>query len=88
MVIELTDVEPPHVLRSTTHMSVMDLDGGLSFTPVPSGTRMSWAWHVRPVGALRWMKPAVKAIGARNERRIWTSLKLYLEHDPANGVRR
>lgn len=82
MVIEVTRFEPPHRLDSTTHMTSMDLDGGLTFEPIPSGTRMSWAWNVRPSGALRWMRPLIGALGRRNERRIWAGLKRYLE-DPS-----
>jgi hypothetical protein len=58
----------------------MELDGGLSFEAVPGGTRMSWSWNLHPRGALVWLlRPLVGLIGRRNERRIWSSLKHYLE---------
>jgi hypothetical protein len=82
MVIEVTGFERPRHMESTSHLSTMDLDGGLTFEPVPGGTRMSWAWNVRPTGFLAWLRPLVGAIGSRNERRIWTGLKRHLERAP------
>jgi hypothetical protein len=43
MAIEVTGYERPHRLGITTHMSSMDLHGGLTFDPAPDGTRMRWS---------------------------------------------
>ena len=44
MVIEVTSYQRPHRLGITTHMSSMDLHGGLPFDPATDGTRMRWSW--------------------------------------------
>ena len=79
MVIELTALERPHRLASTTHVGGMVLEGGLTFDAVPGGTRMSWAWKVHPTGPMRLLTPLLVLVGRRNERRIWTGLKHYVE---------
>ena len=79
MTIEFTKFDRPHRLVERVHMEAMDLTGGLTFEPVGNGTRMSWSWDLEPHGALRFLKPVVGAIGRRQERRIWTSLKELLE---------
>jgi hypothetical protein len=86
MVIEVTEFDPPRQLRGTTQMASVDLDGGLKFTSIPSGTRMGWDWNVRPAG-VAGMRPAVRAIGQRNERRIWNALKDHLEHTAGSSDR-
>jgi len=78
-VIEVTGFDRPHLMASTTHLSSMDLDGGLTFDEIPNGTRMSWSYDVHPNGPLLWMKPLVGMIGRSNERRLWRGLKLHLE---------
>ena len=79
MIIEFTGYDRPRRLASATHMSSMDTHGGLTFDPVPEGTRMRWTWDVEPRGILRLMRPLVAWMGRRQEQRIWTSLKHLLE---------
>jgi carbon monoxide dehydrogenase subunit G len=79
MIIEFTGYDRPRRLASSTHMSSMDTHGGLTFDPVPEGTRMRWTWDVEPRGILRLMRPLVAWMGRRQEQRIWTSLKHLLE---------
>jgi uncharacterized protein YndB with AHSA1/START domain len=79
MTIECTGYEPPRRLASTTHLSTMDIQGTLTFDPVPTGTRMCWSWQLQPRGVLRLMTPLVARMGRRQEQRIWASLKRVLE---------
>ncbi len=79
MTIEITGYEPPRLLASATRMPGMAIGGALTFDPVPGGTRMRWAWHLRPTGALRLATPLVALIGRRRERATWTGLKRLLE---------
>ncbi|MGZ3600454.1 MAG: SRPBCC family protein [Ktedonobacterales bacterium] len=79
MTITFTDFERPQRLTSTTHLSTMDIQGTLTFNPVPEGTRMRWSWELEPRGMLKLMTPVVALIGRRQERTIWTGLKRYLE---------
>lgn len=79
MVIEVTGYDRPRRLASTTHMSSMDLQGALTFDPVPEGTRMGWSWDVEPQGVLKVMRPLVALMGRRQEQRIWRGLKRLLE---------
>ena len=79
MVVEFTGYERPSRLASATRSSMMETEGALTFEPVPEGTRMLWSWDVRPRGAMRLMAPLVAAIGRRQEREIWGSLKRLLE---------
>ena len=79
MIIEFTGYDRPRRLASSTHMSSMDTHGGLTFDPVPEGTRMRWSWEVEPRGILKVMRPLVAWMGRRQEQRIWTSLKHLLD---------
>ncbi len=79
MLIEYTGFERPRRLASSTHMSSMDTQGGLTFDPVLGGTLMRWLWDVQPRGILKVMRPVVAWMGRRQEQRIWTSLKHLLE---------
>lgn len=63
MVIEFTGFDCPRRIEETVHMSSMDLQGGLTFDPVPEGTRMRWSWHVEPRGMLKVMGPLVARMG-------------------------
>jgi hypothetical protein len=69
----------PRRLASTSRWSTMEVRGGLTFDPVPGGTRMRWSWDVAPRGLLKLMSPLVVPVGARQERAIWTGLKRLLE---------
>jgi uncharacterized protein YndB with AHSA1/START domain len=82
MTIEVTAFERPGRLSSATRLDAMAIDGELTLDPTPSGTRLHWAWDVQPKGALALMTPVVRWMGVRQERRIWTGLKQYVE-DPA-----
>ena len=79
MDIEFTGYERPRRLASSTHMSSMDTQGGLTFDPVPGGTRMRWVWNLKPRGVLKVMGPLVARMGRRQEQTIWTGLKHLLE---------
>lgn len=79
MTIELTSYERPRRLRSATHLSSMEIQGTLTFDPVPDGTRMRWSWDVEPRGIYKLMTPVIGRMGRRQEERIWTGLKDYLE---------
>jgi hypothetical protein len=83
MTTENTGYDRPRRLASTTRLSTMDIEGTLTFDPVPAGTRMRWSWEVRPRGLLKLAAPVVARIGARQERAIWTGLKRVLEGQEA-----
>ena len=82
---ELTAYRRPAWLASRTTMAQADIAGTLTFAPVPGGTRMRWAWVVRPKGAGRLLTPVISLIGSRQERAIWTGMKRYLEARPQPG---
>jgi hypothetical protein len=67
-------------------MAQADIAGTLTFDPVPGGTRMRWAWVVRPKGASRLLTPLISWIGRRQERAIWAGMKRYLETRPQPGI--
>ncbi len=79
MVVESTGYERGSRLASVTRSSMMETEGALTFEPVHRGTRMRWAWEVRPRGAMKLMAPFVGVLGRRQEREIWGSLKRLLE---------
>jgi Polyketide cyclase / dehydrase and lipid transport len=79
MVIAVTDYEPPRRLASRTHVSSMDIQYTLTFEPVLEGTRMRWSGELAPRGILKVMSPLVGLMGRRQEQRIWTGLKHFLE---------
>jgi uncharacterized protein YndB with AHSA1/START domain len=83
MTIENTGYERPRRLASTTYLSTMDIRGTLTFDPAPGGTRMRWAWDVRPRGLLKLLTRVVARIGERQEQAIWTNLKRLLEAQEA-----
>ena len=59
----------------------MEIEGTLTFDPVPEGTCMRWCWDLTPRGILRLATPVIGLIGRREEQTIWTSLKHLLEQD-------
>jgi hypothetical protein len=79
---ELTGYDRPARLASNTTMSQADVDGTITFEPVPAGTRMHWTWEVRPKGAFRLLAPLIAWLGSRQERAIWSGMKRYLETPP------
>ena len=84
MTIQFTEFDRPRRLEERVQMRAMDLTGGLTFEPVDGTTRMRWSWNLEPHGVLRFMGPVVAAMGRRQERRIWTSLKQRLEAKPSD----
>jgi hypothetical protein len=82
---ELTGYHRPARLASLTTMAQADIAGTLTFAPVPGGTRMRWAWVVRPKGMSRLLTPVISRLGRRQERAIWTGMKRYLEAQPQPG---
>jgi uncharacterized protein YndB with AHSA1/START domain len=79
MVIEFTAFERPRRLASSTHMSVMDVHGTLTFDPIPEGTSMRWCWELAPRGLLKLLRPLIARTGRRQEEAIWAGLKRVLE---------
>ncbi|MDD7942989.1 SRPBCC family protein, partial [Actinomycetospora lutea] len=79
MTIEITGYDRPRRFDSTTRMGAMDIDYTLTFEPVEAGTRMHWLFELHLRGALRALRPAVEALGRRQERRNWALLRRYLE---------
>ena len=65
MIIEFTGYERPQRLASSTHSSAIEIEGSLSFDPVPEGTRMRWSWTLEPRGVLKLMSPLVARMGTQ-----------------------
>jgi hypothetical protein len=82
MTIVVTAFVRPRRLSSATRLDAMAIDGGLTLDPTPAGTRLRWEWDLEPKGTLALITPVVRWLGVRQERRIWTALKRYVE-DPA-----
>jgi hypothetical protein len=81
MTIEFTAFDWPRRLASATRSSMMETVGAITFDPAAEGTRMRWAWEVRPGGILRLMPAVVALVGRRQERNVWGSLKRLLESE-------
>jgi uncharacterized protein YndB with AHSA1/START domain len=79
MIVEFTGFDRPRRLASTTHSSMMETTGALTFAPRADGTLMRWSWDVRPRGPMRVIPVLIGLIGRRQERRIWGNLKRLLE---------
>ena len=88
MLVELTEFDRPHRLSSLTTSSMMETSGTLTFTTDADATLMVWDWQVRPKGWVRMLGPLFRPLGGRMERRIWASLKRYLENTAARPVTR
>jgi hypothetical protein len=82
MVIEVTAYERLRRLGSSTQLSLMEIHGTLAFEPFRERTRMHWEWDVEPRGLFNPFSSRVAWMGRRQERRIWASLKRYLEAQP------
>jgi uncharacterized protein YndB with AHSA1/START domain len=61
--IEFIDYERPQRLASLTHLPTMEIQGHLSFEPVPEGTRMRWSWELQPRGVLGLLRPLIARMG-------------------------
>ena len=79
MRIELTGYDRPAWLAERTTMRQADIDGTLTFEPVPDGTRMHWSWHARPKGPSKLLAPVINWMGKHQERTVWAAMKRYLE---------
>jgi hypothetical protein len=79
MTIEVTTYEPPRHLDTVTRLDAMTITGGLTLDPALGGTRLRWDWDLQPKGGLARVMPLVRWLGNRQERRIWTGLKAYVE---------
>ena len=88
MLVELTEFDRPHRLGSRTTSSMMQTSGALAFAADGDGTVMSWDWQVRPRGWMRMLGPLFGPLGGRMERRIWTSMKRYLENTATRPLTR
>ena len=86
MVVEVTEYDRPRRLGSVSKMPGVEVRGALTFEPFGAGTRMRWAWDVRPSGFARLAAPLVTIIGHRQERACWNGLKRYLENGAAAGT--
>ena len=88
MSVEFTAYDRPRRLVSVSKLSNMEIEGTLTFDPVPEGTRMRWSWDLAPRGILRLATPVIRLIGRREERTIWTSLSPSAATDAAQAWRR
>jgi hypothetical protein len=79
MLIEVTQSERPRRFGSRTRMSSVDVAGGLTFEPIAGATRIRWSWTVSSRGPLLLLSPLIGRLGRRQERAIWTGLKVHLE---------
>ena len=79
LTLAITGYERPRRYALMTHLDRMDIQGDVTFAPVPGGTRMRWSWDVQPRGVYRLMGPLVAWLGRRQEETIWAGLKRYLE---------
>jgi pimeloyl-ACP methyl ester carboxylesterase len=86
MTVEYTTFDRPRLLASHSEFVGARVDGQLSFEPEGSGTRMRWHWIVTPPVGLRRLDRVVGLIGQRQERRIWRSLKEFLEVTASGSV--
>ena len=82
LTVELTGYDRPVRLASRATTAGMDIEGVLLFDDAGGATRMRWLWELRPHGLVRLLGPLLRAVGERQERRIWTSLKRLLESTP------
>lgn len=85
--IEITAYERPRLLASTSRsvlhlikrLPTADIQGTVTFDPVPEGTRMRWAWEVETRGIFKLMTPMVARMGQQQEHTVWANLKHLLE---------
>ena len=83
--IEIIDYERPRRLTESIRLSRMDIRGGLTFDPVPGGTRMRWSWEWMPRGVFKLLTPLMARFGPRQEQRIWAGLKHVMEAQEARS---
>lgn len=85
MVVEYTSFDRPRELASVSTMTSAQVVGRLCLEPVPEGTRLWWSWDLRPVGRVRLLRPVLHLLGNRQERRVWSALKVQLESTPLSA---
>lgn len=83
VVVEYTDVDPLRRVTSRSLTAGTVVEGSIRCDPKDGGTLFSWDWCVTLPGLQRLAGPLVGLLGARQEKRIWTGLKHYVEegHD-------
>jgi hypothetical protein len=79
MTLDDLEYDRPHRLRSAVRSSFMQMDGTATISEVAGGTRLTWDWHLRLLGAMRVLCPVLAIIGPTWERRNWMGLKEYME---------
>lgn len=75
--------QPSYPVRVEGRLDPPLSNGTPCFDPVPDGTRMRWAWDLRPRGVLRLVSPLVARIGHHQEQVTWTNLKQVRETQQA-----
>jgi hypothetical protein len=88
MLIEYMSYDRPRRLASITTMRKADISYTLTFEPAGAGARMRWSGQVHPTRAVRLLGSLITWLRRRQERRISTSLKRYLENTAARPVTR
>lgn len=88
MLSECMSYDRPRRLASITTMRKADISYTLTFEPAGTGTWMRWSGQVHPTRAVRLLGPLITWLRKRQKRRIWTSLKRYLENTAALPVTR
>jgi hypothetical protein len=79
MTIEFTEFDRPRRIAETTLMTNMNINGVLTFDPMPGATRMSWSWDLKPQGFYKLLGPFIRWMGNRQEQRNWSQLKTVME---------
>ncbi len=79
IVLEYTEYAAPIRVGSVSRLPGMDIVGRVTLESKSGGTRLHWAWQLRPQGMMRLLRPAIRWIGRRQERQTWARLRAYLE---------
>lgn len=85
LTLEFTCFERPNRLRSHSEFSGMNIDGELAFESLGGSTRMRWVWNLAPQGGMKLLGPLISWMGRKQELRIWSELKRYLENRPVEA---
>jgi hypothetical protein len=87
MIVEITGYDRPHRLRTTTHLTGMDITSDLRFESAGEDTLLRWASDLQPHGPLRLLTPAIAAVGRQQTAAIWSHLRTTLEHPAGSPPR-
>jgi hypothetical protein len=79
MSIVYTEFRKSEYIGSQTLSDIMDVIGGLTFSPTDNGTLLEWKWDVRLRGNLKLFTPLISLMGNKQELEIWQGLKSKLE---------